>query len=159
MKFSVMFLTALLLCCSGGAAAQEAPVQPAINPQKLAAINDLLELTGAIKLSQQMLVRMIEAQKKGHPEIDAKVWDRYQAKLNVSDMVGSIAAIYDRHFSTEDLVATATFYRSAAGQRMIKEMPAVMSEAMAVGQEWGRQKSAELMKEIKEEAAHPTKLG
>jgi hypothetical protein len=134
-------------------------VQPAINPQKLAAINDLLELTGAMKLSQQMLVRAIEAQKMGHPEISAKIWDRYEAKLDVKDMVGSITVIYDRHFSTGDLLAMAAFYRSDVGQRMIQEMPAVMSEAMTVGQEWGRQKSAELMKEIQEEQAHPTKLG
>jgi hypothetical protein len=42
---------------------------------------------------------------------------------------------------------------------MIKEMPAVMSEAMTIGQEWGRRKSRELMKEIQEEQAHPTKRG
>lgn len=159
MKLSTYFFLALLYLFCGNAFGQASVKKPGIDPQKLAAINDLLEITGAVNLSQQVLVKIIEEQKDAHPEIPSQIWDRYEAKLALRDLLDFMIEIYDRHFSTEDLVAVATFYRSAPGQRVIKEMPAVMTEARAAGREWGRKKSAELMKEIEAEKTHPTKLG
>jgi hypothetical protein len=69
----------------------------------------------------------------------------------MDEMTERVVAIYDRHFSKEDLQAALDFYRSAAGQRMVAELPAVMNESMAAGQEWGQQKAAEVADELRRE--------
>lgn len=131
----------------------------AVDPQKAKVIRRLLEVTGAANIGQQMMDAMVVAEKQSHPDVDPKILDRLRAKLDVNDMLEMVVAIYDRHFSTEDLQATLDFYQSPAGQRVLKELPPVMKESMAVGQAWGRQKAMELMKELEREQqqAPPTK--
>ena len=107
MKLSTYFFLALLYLFCGNAFGQASVKKPGIDPQKLAAINDLLEITGAVNLSQQVLVKIIEEQKDAHPEIPSQIWDRYEAKLDLKDLLDFMIEIYDRHFSTEDLVAVA----------------------------------------------------
>lgn len=158
MKISSNVLAACLLLLSGVVSAQQAPAQPdtVVDPQKVVVIHQLLEATGAVNLSNQVMARLFDAQKKSHPEIDTAVWDRLAAKMNVNDMQGELINIYDRHFSTAVLQATLDFYRSPAGQRMLKELPAVMSEAMSVGQAWGQRKAEELRIELQNEKNHPS---
>ncbi|WP_159017674.1 DUF2059 domain-containing protein [Cognatiluteimonas profundi] len=163
MKISSTVLATCLLLLSGVVSAQQAPAQqtPAqgtvVDPQKVVVIHQLLEVTGAVNVSKQVMSRLFDAQKKAHPEIDAVIWDRLAAKMNVDEVQGELIKIYDRHFSTADLQATLAFYQSAAGQRMLKELPAVMSEAMTVGQAWGQRKTEELRIELQNEKQHPTR--
>ncbi|HZV24491.1 MAG TPA: DUF2059 domain-containing protein [Luteimonas sp.] len=188
MKFPQIATLAMLMACAGAALAQDqapqdatatqavrttptTPVAPApleravqqavhaVDPQKAKVIRRLLEVTGAANIGQQMMDAMVVAEKQSHPDVDPKILDRLRAKLDVNDMLEMVVAIYDRHFSTEDLQATLDFYQSPAGQRVLKELPPVMKESMAVGQAWGRQKAMELMKELEREQqqAPPTK--
>jgi len=145
------------------AAVQDAPAQQAthtVDPKKAQVIHQILELTGAANIGKQMMDALMAAEKQAHPDVDPTVWDRLAVKLDINDVLGSIIEIYDRHFSTEDLQATLAFYQSPAGQRVLKELPPVMKESMAVGQEWGRRKAMELMKELEQEQQNrvvPTK--
>ena len=135
----------------------QTPKSVSVDPQKAMVIEQLLELTGALTLGEQIMSQMFEAQKKAHPEIDAAVWDRLASKMDMQDMRGPLIEIYDRHFSTPDLQATVDFYRSEAGQRVLKELPGVMAEAMALGQQWGQDKAAELQRELLREQTQKSK--
>jgi hypothetical protein len=160
MPFLKIILATLLLQCTHVAFATEArQPQTAVDPQKAIVIRQLLEVTGAANIGEQFMSRMIEAQKKAHPEVDAVVWNRLAAKLDMSEMQGFVVDIYARHFSLEDLRASLAFYKSEPGQRMIKELPSAMKEAMTIGQQWGEQKAAELRQELLDEQAHKPKLG
>jgi hypothetical protein len=86
------------------------------------------------------------------------IFDDIFKSLPVDDMVDAIVPIYQRHLTKTDLAAITAFYASPAGQKILKEMPAIMSEAMQAGGEIGRkavaarsqeldQKMAELVKE------------
>jgi hypothetical protein len=153
MKKSLQLLAgATLLLACGIASAQGLRVGAAtVDPQKAAIIRQLMEVTGSTRLSQQVLGRLLDAQKASNPDVDPEVWDRLAAKLTMDEMTERVVAIYDRHFSKEDLQAALDFYRSAAGQRMVAELPAVMNESMAAGQEWGQQKAAEVADELRRE--------
>lgn len=149
-------LAGLLLSFANAVAAQ-AVVDPAqVEPRKAALIGELLDVTGALALSDQMLSRMLEAQKSAHPEVDEAVWERLRAKLDVQDLRQALIGIYDRHFSTDDIRAVLAFNKSDAGQRVLEQMPSVMDEAMTAGEQWGRQKALELQLElIGEQGTHP----
>jgi len=97
------------------------------------------------------------------PEQLAKVdqlFDGVFSALPVDEMIDAIVPIYQKHLTKSDLAAITAFYSSPAGQKVLKEMPAIMSEAMQAGGEIGRktfdakskqldQQIAELVKETK----------
>jgi len=150
----LLLLTSHQVAFSQGAVAK--PQAP--SPEKVLLIRDLLKITGSIDLANQVMSTMMESIKLTTPGIPEEVWSRMIKKLNAEDMIDSLILIYDRHFSIEDLQFTLAFYKSPTGMRVIKELPAVMSESMAVGQDWGQRKAAELLEELKAESRN-TKPG
>jgi hypothetical protein len=76
------------------------------------------------------------------PEQLAKVdhlFDDIFATIPIDQMIDAIVPIYQRHFTKADLAAVTAFYSSPAGQKILTEMPAIMSESMQAGGEVGRQ--------------------
>jgi hypothetical protein len=76
-------------------------------------------------------------------------------------MVDAIVPIYQKHLTKADLTAITAFYSSPAGQKILAEMPAIMSESMQAGGEIGRRafaaKSQQLDQEIAEFAKESRK--
>lgn len=75
------------------------------------------------------------------PEQLAKVdqlFDGVFSDLPLDDMIDAIIPIYQKHLTKGDLVAITAFYSSPVGQKVLKEMPAIMSEAMDAGGEIGK---------------------
>ena len=76
------------------------------------------------------------------------------ATFPVDEMVDAIIPIYQKHLTKADLAAITAFYSSDAGQKILKEIPAIMSESMQAGGEIGRRafeaKSQQLDQEIAE---------
>lgn len=67
-----------------------------------------------------------------------KVFDSLFASLPIDDLVDAIVPIYQKHLTKADLAAITAFYSSPAGQKILTEMPAIMSESMQAGGEIGR---------------------
>ena len=81
-----------------------------------------------------------------------KIFEGLFASLPVDDMVDAIVPIYQKHLTKADLASVTAFYSSPAGQKILKEMPAIMAEAMQAGGEIGQKafaaKSADLEKQL-----------
>ncbi len=52
-------------------------------------------------------------------------------------LMDEMAAIYVRILTEEELDAMLAFYRSPAGQSMLKKMPEMMAETLPLSQRWG----------------------
>ena len=72
-------------------------------------------------------------------------------------MLDDMIPIYQRHFSKADIDAMSTFYASPTGQKMMREMPALTSEAMQASSarmqkqmDAIRQKAEQIVKEDQE---------
>jgi hypothetical protein len=90
------------------------------------------------------------------PEQLAKVdqlCDRIFKTLPVDEMMDAIVPIYQKHLTKEDLAAVVAFYSSPAGQKILREMPAIMSEAMQAGGEVGRRAFAAQSQQLDQEIA------
>lgn len=83
-----------------------------------------------------------------------KMVDTIVGSMPVDEMVEAMIPIYQKHLTRSDLAAITAFYASPSGQKFLKEMPAIMSEAMAVGGDIGRKaaaaKSAEIDRQTEE---------
>jgi uncharacterized protein len=67
--------------------------------------------------------------------------------MPIDELMDAIVPIYQKHLTKTDVAAMVAFYSSPAGQKILKEMPAISAEAMQAGGEVGRRvfaaKSAE----------------
>ena len=125
--------------------------------EKRAEIEKLLQVTGMVKLVDQMKTQMIAQLRQNQPQIPATFWDKFSSKFDSRQLLEKIIPIYDKYYSLDDLRAVNAFYSSSAGQRILSTMPSVMQESMRAGQEWGAQISQEAAQEAQAEAASQKK--
>jgi uncharacterized protein len=86
------------------------------------------------------------------PELQASldgVTDRYMEKVinlyPVDEMLDDMAAIYQRHFTREDVDAYTAFYTTPAGQHLLRLTPIIMQEYMPVVMQRMQERSKDLM--------------
>ena len=66
----------------------------------------------------------------------------------VSEMVGDMTAIYQKHLSKDDVDAYIAFYNSPAGQHLLDEQPAIMKEYLPVVSQRMQERSKTLNEEM-----------
>jgi len=71
------------------------------------------------------------------------------AEYKVDELLDAVVPIYQKHFSKSDLDAVLVFYMSPPGQRMLQEMPALMTESMQAGMAIGRKKAESMQGKVK----------
>jgi hypothetical protein len=67
-----------------------------------------------------------------------KIFDTMFSSLPMDELVDAIVPIYQKHLTKADLIAVTAFYSSPEGQKILKELPAIMSESMQAGGEIGQ---------------------
>src|SRR6266446_3138508 len=102
----------------------------AIDPQKEARIRELIEVTGAKNLGQQLIEAGMEQfrssvqdSQPNNPRAkqfaDAFV-ARFQKHFDPDSLTEHVIPIYDKYLTTEDLKGLLDYYRSPLGQRKLK---------------------------------------
>jgi len=156
-KFSVLAVMPLIFASAGYA--QGAADAPATKEQ----VAKLLEVTQA----KQRLVQYFDSAKvqarlgaeQGFKQYVANATPEQLKKADniadelfqgwpIDEMVDAMIPIYQKHLSQSDLDAILTFYASPGGQKLLKETPAIMAEAMQVGGEIGRRRIGEVNQRI-----------
>jgi hypothetical protein len=132
---------------------------------KAAKIEELLQLTNAEAMSQQMYsqiramtTRQIdtmggskEAKAAAAQTID-KVMSQLQERLSWSKMKPEFVRLYDDVYSDEEITGILAFYKSAAGQAFVKKMPILIAKSMEISQRQMADLMPELQRIIKEGA-------
>lgn len=113
-------------------------------------IRELLELTGSGELGVQMMEGMIGPMREAVPDVPAEWWDRFLEKADAESINDLVVPIYDKHLTDEELDKMLEFYRSPVGRSIVKKMPAILQESMAVGQAWGVGIMEEILEELKQ---------
>jgi hypothetical protein len=131
----------------------DAPAPDDIDPAKKAEIVKLLQATGTVKMTQQIMGQMISQFKMQNSRVSQDFWDRFEKEMNIQGLVDKIIPLYAKYYSLDDLKALNAFYQTPAGQRMLAATPQIMHESMQIGQDWGRQVVTHLMTELREEKA------
>jgi uncharacterized protein len=153
-KLFLMPMLAWSLALSGYCTAQgpSAAVPDTDIPDK-ADVLKFLDLMHARDQMVQTLDQMAKQMKQGAeqgfkekvpdatPELLAKVdqlFDGLFKGLPIDEMMDAIVPIYQKHLTKSDLAAITAFYSSPAGQKVLKEMPAILAESMQAGGDIGR---------------------
>ena len=132
------------------ASASEAAPQP-VDPAKAAEIRKLLELSGTVKITRQVMDQMISNFRTQNSTISNEFWDRFEKEVNLDELIDKLVPVYAKYYSLDDLKTLNAFYETPAGQRLLAMTPVVMRESMQIGQDWGRNIARRLMAELEEE--------
>ena len=130
-----------------------------IDPQKEARIRELMDLTGAKDLGQQLIDAGMEQFRSSvmdsqpdNPRAKQFVEAfaaRFQKRFDSKSLNDLVIPIYDKYLSTEDLKGLLDYYRSPLGQRMLKALPDVARESQAAGYALGQKAAQDTMEELK----------
>jgi hypothetical protein len=144
---------------SGQGAGKNAAISaPAIDPAKEADIRALLELVGAHDQIQDSVTNSAEQYRekllgsvpngdKGQSFVNVVITD-YEKKFDVDQVNEQLVAVYNKHYSADEIKGLLQFYGSPLGQKVAGEAPHIAREI----QEITRAASAKAVKEALAEA-------
>jgi uncharacterized protein len=138
----------VLFISTATAWSQEARPEPASGDAKAADIKHLLDLTGGVRVGERLLDRLFEAQRRSMPEVPEGVWQEARRAFETSELVELIAAVWDRHFSQEEIRGLIEFYESPLGTRLREMQPVILQESLFAGEEWGRRALERLQEKL-----------
>jgi uncharacterized protein len=125
------------------ASGQAAASKPAaIEPAKEADIRALLELVGARDLLQdsvnasaeqyrEKLIASVSANEKGQAFAN-EVINIYEKKFDVDRVNEQLVALYDKHYTADEIKGLLQFYGSPLGQKVAAEAPKISREIQEV---------------------------
>src|SRR6202140_211360 len=141
------------------APAKAAPQSSKADPQKEARIRELMDLTGAKNLGQELIEAGMEqfrsSVQDSQPDnprakqfVDAFV-ARFQKHFDSNSLTDRIIPIYDKYLTDDDLRGLIEYYHSPLGQRMLKSLPELTRESQAAGFAMGQKAAQDTMEELK----------
>jgi hypothetical protein len=132
-----------------------------IDPAKEADIRQLMDVTGAKDLGQQLMDAGIAQFRASVTESQpdnprAKQFadafaTRFEKHFDPRSLTETVIPIYDKHLSSEDLKELLAYYQSPFGQRMLKVLPEVAHESQLAGFRLGQKAAQEAMEDLKAE--------
>jgi hypothetical protein len=116
-------------------------VRSSIDPAKEADIRSLMELVGArdlvqdgvntaIEQSREKLLTTVPNNDKGQAFVNAFAAS-YQKRFDVDQVTNQLEALYDKHFTDDEIKGLLQFYGSPLGQKVAAEMPKINRETQA----------------------------
>lgn len=130
-----------------------------IDPVKDSDIRSLMELTGARDQMQDAVANSTEQYRekllatvpnndKGQAFVTAFA-DSYQKKFDVDELTEQLVAIYDKHYTDDEIKTLLQFYGSPVGQKVAAEMPKIAREMQAASRTTGLKAAKEALQEVK----------
>lgn len=120
-------------------------------PPSTTQVRELMQVFGVNRMLSQMNSQMTGVMQQQLPCVPASYWQNFVDTQGMKELSDQMIPVYQRHFSAEDVAGLLKFYRSPLGQKVIKEMPATMTEAMQVGRAWGLQRGKVMMAQLQKE--------
>lgn len=119
--------------------------------EKIENIKNLLEITGAKAMNEQMLTQMINAIKAQYPDVPEQFWDTFAAEISADDLINEYIPLYDKYFTNEEIKGMIAFYQTPLGKKTLSVLPQISQDSMAIGIRYGRQAARRAIQKLKSE--------
>jgi uncharacterized protein len=99
-------------------------------------LRDMMQniMTASMQQSKQIAYASLKKKDPSLTEEQLKrmddLMDTFAKNLNLSGMLDDIIPVYQHHLTKQDVSAMMAFYDSPTGQKILREQPAMMAEAM-----------------------------
>ena len=157
----------------GTAGAQASAAQAkAIDPAKESDIRALMELIGAqdqladavnssTEQYRQKLLASMPNNAKGQAFVNVFI-DSYQKNYDPEQMQAEVVAIYDKHYTDDEIKGLLQFYGSPLGQKVAAEMPKIGREIQTASHAVGTKAAHEALQALRadpQDAEQPVEVG
>lgn len=167
MKRPVLALLACLLFASISFAQQNDPNAPASK----ADIERYLDAMHSRDMVKSMMIVMetqmrktVHEQIQKQPNLPADAEERLNKSTDemvrtfpVDELIDTMIPVYQKHLTKGDVDALVAFYSSPTGEKMLKEMPAIMSESMQAASGVMQKMMADATQRVNDEIAQMQK--
>lgn len=130
-----------------------------IDPVKDADIRSLMELIGAHDQMQdavsnsseqyrEKLLATVPNNDKGQAFVTSFI-ESYQKKFDVDQMTEQLVAIYDRHYTDDEIKTLLQFYGSPVGQKVAAETPKIGREIQAASRTTGAKAAKDALQALR----------
>lgn len=146
----ILFILVLVLGIGGVSVAQTAQTQP--SKEYVAALKKMIVVSGNDATFKLVIPQMFAMMKQQLPNVPAEFWseaEKEMMKTLVDDLVEMLAPIYHKRLTLSDLQEITKFYESPVGKKMAAAQPAIATESMAVGQQWGMKIATKVQESLK----------
>lgn len=150
-KSFVYALAGLMACCH--VAAAQGAGGPSGSRTKEAAIQELMEISGAKGMAMQMMNGMLPSLKQMVPDVPQSFWDDFMAEIDPDQLEKMVVPIYDKYFSQEEIEELIRINKTPLGQKVLHAMPLILKESMEAGQKWGEETAKRAIDKARERAA------
>jgi hypothetical protein len=96
---------------------------PRVDPRKESLIRRVIAEAGTTLHAEENIARMIATLAQASPETPDRLWQRLRDNVAPRAIFEIVIALYDRHYSLEEIQGLLYFYRSPAGQEYLDELP------------------------------------
>jgi len=102
------------------------------------------------QLIETIIVAMTEAMQLDAGPMKSEVIDSMRVLMleNADVLRDSVAAIYDRMYTAQEIKEMLKFYQTPIGKRMIETQVELFEQSVAVGRSWGQSQSEEIKKRL-----------
>jgi len=133
-----------------------------IDAGKRADIRSLMEVVGARDEMRQASARQTDdfranlvsalPEQQREQVVTTLVTD-YQKKFHADAVSEHMVAIYDKHFTDDEVKGLLQFYSSPLGRKFAAEMPKIAAEAQAANREEGTRTATEVVQQLREQTS------
>ena len=139
-----------------------ATVEVRIDAGKRADIRSLMDVVGARDAMRQATARQTEdfrenlvsaLPEKQRDQVVTTLVSDYQKKFRADAVSEQLVAIYDRHFTDDEIKGLLQFYSSSLGRKFAAEMPKIVAEAQAANREEGTRTATEVVRQLPDQTS------
>jgi uncharacterized protein len=116
------------------------------HPATVAQVHEMMELTGANDVKQEMLDGLLPHVREMLPWMPADVVDDIRQSIAIADFDAAVIRAYQARLSTEDAAQIIAFLRTPAGRRMAGVLPQIQSEGEQAGASLGQEIMAQVIR-------------
>ncbi len=115
----------------------------------------LLELSGAGEMGKMVSDQLIGQLSQTMPDVPQEFWDEFRKEVKPETLTELIIPVYERHFTPPDIDQLIAFYESPIGRKLVEKQPALVQDAMQVGQRWGQDLGMQVARRLQERGIQP----
>jgi len=167
MKRTVLVLLACLLLGSASYAQQnpaDAPASKEDVEKFLDAMHTRELMKSTMESMKKQMHQIVHQQVVSQANLPAdfetrmdKMMDDMLSNLPLDELIDAMVPVYQKHFTKGDMDALVAFYATGTGQKYVKELPALTSEAMQASTSIVQKMMVKMMDRVKEEIAQAQK--
>jgi hypothetical protein len=167
MKRSALYLLVSLLFASVSLAQQNAADTPASKEDVERYMETLhqRELVSSMMVTMKQQMHQIAAEQvKKQPSLPSdfvarmdRMFDDMLKNFPVDEILQAEVSVYQKHFTRGDIDALIAFYSTPTGQKFLRELPAITSEAMQAASPVIQRMMTKAMERVQDEVAQAQK--